>query len=299
MFPTRNAIILAYEQKDGVTGPFGNFTTGFMDAIAVTADDLTTNVIIPQYAENGSEYYVENNGEGPLASATPGQIANLFDLAPAPPTVVFQDGEYSGITESNHMVNGATAKSIVTGGKSPGWVNDLIRFGIQYGLSQLSDVIEFAQFDLGLGATGSEGAWQAPATNGLSFLYQGELDDTVLPYERFTDPARALCTAAMGFLEEFQQVPEPRTRFQVCCRCEPAIGRLGRSSTTKPRYATQTRISTGMASPLVIVSDSKWTTLSLSTRLRPLSSIGTSIPLLNGRFRLAPTITWSTRCRKR
>jgi hypothetical protein len=205
VLPTRNAIILACENKSGVTGPFGNFTTGFMDAIAVTADDLTTNVIVPQYADNGMLYYDGTDGEGPLTNATPDQITNLFDLAPAAPTVVFQDVEYSGITESNHMVNGTTAKSIVTGGKSPGWVNDLITFGIQYGLSQLADTIEFAYTAVGFGATGSEGAYQYAPANGLFALYQGEFDDTLLAYQRFTDPARALYTGDMGFLEEFQQ----------------------------------------------------------------------------------------------
>ena len=200
--PTRSCIILACEDKSGVTGPLANFTTGFLDAIASTADDLTTDVIIPQYAENGTVYTLNNNGEGPLVSATPNQIANWFDLAPAPPTVVFRDGEYSGIVESNHMVNSTAAKSVATGGKSPGWVNDLITFGVKYALSQLSDVIEFA----GMNAGGPwEGAWQDIGTPGLDEIYQDEFSDTVLAYERSSILARELFTGDMGFLEMFQQ----------------------------------------------------------------------------------------------
>lgn len=200
--PTRSCVVLACEDHSGVTGPLGNFTTGFLDAIAVTADDLTTNLIMPQFAENGSLYTEGPAAEGPLVSATPHQIANAFGLAPAPPTVVFQDGEYSGIVESNHMINGTTAKTIMTGGKSPGWINDLITFGIKYGLSQLSDVIEFAYVG---GLAVGEGAVQATGTPGLDELYQGELDDTVAAYQRFSDPAREIWTGDMGFLEEFQQ----------------------------------------------------------------------------------------------
>jgi hypothetical protein len=338
--PTRSCVVLACEQKNGVTGPLGNFTTGFIDAIATTLDDLTTNAIVPQFAENGSLYTEGPQGEGPLVSATPGQIANAFGAAPAPPTVVYQDGEFSGIVESNHMITGTTAKTIMTGGKcvagdtiiegpdgderidllakcgepfkvwsitpcgqrvsatateafkkgtaelfeyvlddgrsikaavghrfltdkgyvfssdvkigtrfatvdydsvsqrtfasvvdiqsvgvadfydmsvpvwenyaaqgiwnhnSPGWVNDLITFGIKYALSQLSDVIEFAYVG---GLAVGEGAVQATGTPGLDELYQGELDDTILAYQRFSDPAREIWTGTMGFLEEFQQ----------------------------------------------------------------------------------------------
>lgn len=202
LMPTRTAVILACENKSGVTGPMGNFTTGFMSAIAGIADDLVTSVLIPQYADNGTEYAIENAGEGPLKTMTPLQIANLFGLAPAPPTVVFQDGEYSGIVESNHMINGTTAKTIVTGGKSPGWVNDLITFGIKYALSQLSDVIMYVAPG---GLAGFQGAVQDTPTVGLEDVYQGELDNTVLAYEKYSDPARELYTGDMGFLEEFQQ----------------------------------------------------------------------------------------------
>lgn len=202
LFPTRTAVILAVENKSGITGPGGNFTTGFLSLIAGTADDLITDVLIPQYADNGSEYVITNAGEGPLASLTPDQVSNLFGLAPKPPTVVFQDGEYSGIVESNHMINGTTAKTIVTGGKSPGWVNDLITFGIKYGLSQLSDVFEYVAPG---GLAAYQGSLQAPGTPGLQELYQGELDNTILAYQRYSDPARELYTGDMGFLENFQQ----------------------------------------------------------------------------------------------
>jgi hypothetical protein len=200
--PLQSSVILAVENKSGVTGPFGNFTTGLISAVAATGDDLITDVIIPQFGPDGSEFFVQNNGEGPLVNATPDQIQNFFDVAPAPPFVVFQDSEYSQIVESNLIVNSTTAKTIMVGGKSPGWVNELITFGIKYGLSQLQDIFQIA-FPSGL-AVDADGV-QVPLTPGLQELYQGEFDNTVLPFERYSDPAREIFTGSMGFLEEFQK----------------------------------------------------------------------------------------------
>jgi hypothetical protein len=201
--PNQTSVILAVENKSGISGPLGNFTTGLIDAVAATADDLITDVIIPQYGPDGSEYYIQNNGEGPLVTATPDQLQNWFDLAPQAPWVVFRDDEYSQIVESNLIINSTTAKTIMVGGKSPGWVNELITFGIKYGLSQIADVIEFV-YPSGP-TSGGEGAYQVPLTLGLDNLYQGEFDNVILPFERYSDPARELFTGSMGFLEDFQK----------------------------------------------------------------------------------------------
>lgn len=194
--PTRTCIVLACEDKSGIVGPTGTLADGPISMITSTADDLLTDVIIPQYAPSGSQYVLENNGEGGLLSVDSVQIANWFDDEPQPPWVVFRDGEYSGIIESNQTTHGSTAKTIHVGGKSPGWVNDLITFGIKYGLSQLQTVVV-------AGFGGSEGG--PPIGAGLDELYQGELDDTIFAYESYSDPARELYCGDMGFLEDFQQ----------------------------------------------------------------------------------------------
>jgi len=199
--PTRTCIVLACEDKSGVVGWTGTFADGPISALASTADDLVTDVLIPQYAPNGSEYTLENNGEGALLSVDPIQIANWFSASPKPPWVVFRDGEYSGIIESTVSVHGTTAKTIHIGGKSPGYVNDTISFGIKWGLAQLSDVIEFV-YPSGP-VSGGEGAFQPPL-NGLDELYQGELDDTALAFQSFSDPTREVTTGSMGYLEDMQ-----------------------------------------------------------------------------------------------
>ena len=258
LMPTRSCIIIACEDKSGVTGPLANFTTGWVDAVASTADDLVTDVVIPQYAENGTVYTVANSGEGPLVTATPNQISNWFDTAPERPRVVFRDGEFSGIVESNISVNSVGAKTIMIGGKSPGWVNEMITFGIRWGLTQLSDVIEFAYVSAGFGATGAEGAWQPP-TQGLAEIYQGEFDDSVLAYERAVSLRENCLPATWASWKSSSRVPVPRTPSAVYWENEREHGRPGRSSTSRPPSETPHRGCITGTSAWPTASVSRWT----------------------------------------
>lgn len=181
--PHRNAVILAVEDKSGVTGPTGTLLDGPINLIASTADDMITETL-----SSVIDLDKDNDGE------TDPLIRKWFGVAPKPPWVVFKDGEYSGIVESQRTMHGATAKTIMIGGRSPGWENQLQTFGIKYALSQLSAVISY-----GLGA------YQQPGTPGLEELYQGQLDDTLLAWQRFTDPIRAIRMGDFGFLEHFEQ----------------------------------------------------------------------------------------------
>lgn len=181
--PHRNAVILAVEDKSGVTGPTGTLLDGPINLIASTADDMITETL-------SSVIDLDRDNDG----QTDPLIRKWFGVAPKPPWVVFKDGEYSGIVESQRTMHGATAKTIMIGGRSPGWVNQLQTFGIKYALSELSAVISY-----GLGA------YQQPGTPGLEELYQGQLDDALLAWQRFTDPIRAIRMGDFGFLEHFEQ----------------------------------------------------------------------------------------------
>lgn len=180
--PTRNCVVFACEDKSGIGGPTGTLADGPINLIASTADDLITDTLIPEYDVNG------DGQTDPL-------IASFFGAAPKPPWAVFYDTEFSGIIESSRTQHGSTAKTIMTGSKSPGWVNDLITFGVKYALSQLQLVITAGVF-------GEAGP--APVGAGLDELYQGELSDTILAYQRWSDPVREFYSGAFGFLEEFE-----------------------------------------------------------------------------------------------
>lgn len=182
--PQRNAVILAVEDKSGVTGPTGTLLDGPINLIASTADDLITETL-----SSAIDLDKDNDGK------TDPLIRKWLGVAPKPPWVVFKDGEYSQIIESQRSMHGATAKTIMVGSKSPAWVNQLQTFGIKFGLSQLQTVITTGVIE----QTG-----QAPVGSGLEELYQGQLDDTLFAWQRFTDPVRAIRMGDFGFLEHFE-----------------------------------------------------------------------------------------------
>jgi hypothetical protein len=74
----------------------------------------------------------------------------------------------------------------MTGSRSPTLVNELQTFAIKWGLAQLSDMINVAI------GTMVNTAFQFPATPGLDELYQGQLDNVLFAWERWTDPLRAI-----------------------------------------------------------------------------------------------------------
>lgn len=185
--PHRNCIVMAVEDKSGTTGPTGTFADGVIKLAASTGDDLITEVV-----SNVADLPKNQDGK------TDPFFAKLALTAPEPPWAIFRDGEYSGIIESQRSLHASTAKTIMVGSKSPGWVNQLQTFAIKYGLAQLSELIYAAA---GLAISG----FQAPGTPGLEELYQGQLDDTLLAWQRFTDPVRALQMGDFGFLEHFER----------------------------------------------------------------------------------------------
>jgi hypothetical protein len=120
----------------------------------------------------------------------------LFSVAPPVPWAVYRDGQHSGIIESNYTQHKGPVKTIMTGSKSPKLVNDLQTFAIKWGLSQLQTSIV-----VGFGAsTGT-----APIGSGLEELYQGQLDNKLFAWQRYTDPIVALYTGDLAFLESFER----------------------------------------------------------------------------------------------
>lgn len=111
-------------------------------------------------------------------------------------------GSY-GCPSSERAVFKSTAKSIIVGGKSPGWVNQLQTFGIKYGLS----LIQLTTVGGGPGGGGPGGAMVGPAPlgSGLEEVYQGQFDNMLLAFMRHTDPLREVSSGDMGYLEYFTQ----------------------------------------------------------------------------------------------
>ena len=179
--PTRNCVVFKCMNKSGVTGPTGTLLDGIFDLVAATADDMITELIFP----------IDRDLDG----ITDPLFRKWLGVAPAKPKVIFRDGEFSGIIESDRIQYKARARTILTGGKSPGWLNQAQTFGIRYALSQLAQVI----------SAGPAGAYQQPGSEGLDNLYQGQLDDVLFAFQKYTDPKRVFAMGSHALLEHMEQ----------------------------------------------------------------------------------------------
>ena len=178
--PTRNCVVLAVEDNSGVTGPTGTLLDGALNLVAVTADNMVTETVLP----------LDANNDG----VTDPFFRQILGVAPAVPSITFRDTERSAIISAEHSMFRSKASKILTGGKSPGWVNQVQTFAIKYALSELSSIIS-------LPGT----AAQAQGTPGLEEIYQGQFDDILLAYIQITDPIRANRAGPYGYLEHFEQ----------------------------------------------------------------------------------------------
>ena len=199
--PLRNCCVFAFEQKDGITGPTGTAADGLLSTVAVTLDDLITPVTVDvstgQVWDPGNVLDGEPIHDAAGVDATT-LLAGLLDVAPAPPKVIWWEGTYNGILNADLTWHKGAVKTVMTGSKSPTIVNQAQTFAIRYALAQLSDVIN-------TWLTAGSGQTQAPGTPGLDNLYQGQLDDTLLAWQRFTDPIRALYSGDVAWQEHFEK----------------------------------------------------------------------------------------------
>jgi len=178
--PTRACIILSFEDKSGVTGPTGTVLDGAINLFAATLDDLITETLIP----------IDADGDGEVDPF----FRKLLMVAPKPPPFVYRDVGYGNVRKSTRVIHKQQATDILVGGRSPQWLNMAITYAIRYGLSQLAQVINY-----GLGA------YQQYGTEGLDNLYQGQLDDVFLAFQRFINPIRSTRAGSYAFREYFHQ----------------------------------------------------------------------------------------------
>lgn len=198
--PRRNCVVFAVEQKDGRTGPTGTVVDGLLSTITVTLDDLITPVTLDLTNGRVLDPGLTLNGQ-PIQDAAGVERAYLFEqltgTAPEPPKVIWWSGDYSGPIEVDLTHHKSSVKTIVTGGKSPTLINETQTFFIKYGLAQLSSVISWW-------ATGGI-QQQIPGTPGLDALYQGQLDNVLFAWQRYTNPIRALHAGDLAWQEHFEK----------------------------------------------------------------------------------------------
>ncbi|NKS29206.1 phage tail protein [Rhodococcus hoagii] len=166
---SKPTIVLDIVDKSGVTGPTGTFVDGLISYVAEFLDDGVTPILHPVI--NPDEPY------------DPDYFQGLLGVKPGKPWAVWREGQYSGIGESEIAIHKPMASSVIVGGKSPDWVNAGISLAIRSLLSWLGLLI---------------------GVPGLDALYQGQLDDVFLAFQKFTDRARERRAGPYGYQESFQ-----------------------------------------------------------------------------------------------
>ena len=160
---TRPTVVLDVEDHSGVTGPTGTVIDGMLWWITELLDDSVTSLLRLNPDQSGADGDLVMDDDV-------GRIGSLLGFKKARPSVIWMDGQYSGIQSGTLTHHKAMARDIIVGGKSPGWVNMGIEIGIEALLTWVGTYL---------------------GVPGLSALYTGQLSDILLAYQRFTDKERA------------------------------------------------------------------------------------------------------------
>lgn len=200
--PTRNCVVLSFEDKSGVVGPTGTAIDGLLSTIGVTLDDLITSVIFDQQSETfvSGQEIIDVNQTTPFFTT----LAGVETLVPQ---VVWREGQFTGMIRREVNLHKAPPLAMMVGGRSPTIVNQLQTFGIRFGLAELSYVPTLwggADSPLGVGGPNNLSP-EIPFTPGLDNIYQGQLDNILLAWERYTDPLRSLWTGDMAYQEYIER----------------------------------------------------------------------------------------------
>lgn len=194
--PTRNCVVFSLEDRSGQAGPTGTAIDGLLNLIGVTFDDLFTTILINAdtgQTLNGEPIIDVINPTAPIGEA-------LLGVAPAAPKVIWRESVYDRVVSKQHTLYKAPPLTMMTGGRSPTLVNQAQTFGIQYGLSQIQTVIAAGPAEFGTVVEGGP-----PIGAGLSSIYQGQLDNILLAWERLTDPTRAIWTGDLAYQEHMER----------------------------------------------------------------------------------------------
>ncbi|MGW5519282.1 Gp37-like protein [Nocardia africana] len=163
-------IVVRVVDKSGVTGPTGTIIDGLIEDAAEIVDGAFGEVVNPL---QNSQYL------------PPGVvIAPEFGVNWTPPwPVYYVDNPRSGVKECHVNAHHPLAYTVVGGGKSPRWVNQLIDLLLELLLSEIL---------VALGASGIS-----------STLLDGIFDDVILAFQEFENAPRRAKLGAYGYPEFF------------------------------------------------------------------------------------------------
>jgi len=166
-------IVVDVKNRSGVTGPTGTFVDGLITDLVDIQSSVLGDVLSP-FLNSGNEYAPEGVN-----------IAPLIGVDFVKPWVLFQDHPRGGLTEFHLYGHHPLAHTIIGGGKSPKWVNDLINATFEW----MIDAITIA-----IGVTG------VPST-----LLDGTFDDVLLAFQLIENFQRRVKLGPYGWPEMFVQ----------------------------------------------------------------------------------------------
>ncbi|NQE89982.1 hypothetical protein [Nocardia terpenica] len=178
---TEPCIVVDVRDYSTVTGITGTA----LDGLIGTAVDLLDTVLGEILTLLGREHLADGDSTDATNPYGSGIIAQLLGLDAKPPWVVYEDGPRSGIQESHIAAHHPLAYRVITGGKSPDWVNKGIDLLLEWALSEL------------LAAFGASGI--------SSTLLDGLLDNVFLAYMQIEDEPRRIKLGKFGRPEYFAQ----------------------------------------------------------------------------------------------
>lgn len=178
---TENCIVIDVKDYSDVTGLTGTMLDGLIGEAVSIADTILAEILFLTAGASVSD----GNSTDATNPYGNGILASLLGIDAKPPWVVYEDGPRSGITESHIVAHHPLAYRVLTGGKSPEWVNKGIDLLLELALSEL------------LAAFGASGI--------SSGLLDGVFDNTVLAYMQLEDDLRRIRLGKFGRPEFFAQ----------------------------------------------------------------------------------------------
>ena len=123
--PDHSVRLFKAVDKSGYVGPTGTMVDGLLNLVGTVAEDYINELITLMARPDVPEY----------------KLPGWFGTATKAPFVVFPEGKYSRIASSEMTIHKAMAYAMVTGGKSPQWVNSAAKLAANAALGYLGAAI--------------------------------------------------------------------------------------------------------------------------------------------------------------
>jgi hypothetical protein len=166
-------IVVDCVDRSGVTGPTGTFIDGLVTDVVDLQNSVLGGTLNP-FLNPGNEYAPDGVN-----------IAPLLGVNFVQPWVIFTDHPRGGLTEYHIIPHSPLAYTIIGGGKSPQWINDMINATLEFMIDAIEIVVGF--------------------TGVPDSLFDGTFDDIILAFQQIENAQRRIDLGPYGFPEYFQQ----------------------------------------------------------------------------------------------